>query len=158
MADDVTTLNIKGLENLIKALKARPMMVRVGVLGENAMRNDGQDGPSNATIGAWHEFGTSRTPVRSFLRMPLTVFLDKEMKKSGLLTKETLAQVIKEKSLLPWLKKVAVVAEGVVAKAFDTGGFGTWPPSDFSKKHNHQTLVESQQLRNSITSDIKEVG
>ncbi len=54
------------------------------------------------------------------------------------------------------VKKVAVVAEGIVAEAFDTGGFGQWPPSDMTHKKVHQTLVETQQLRNSITSEVKE--
>lgn len=157
MSDDVE-INVKGLDQLLKALKGKMPVARVGVLGENTVRGTGtaQESPTNAQVGAWAEFGTSKSPVRSFLRMPITVFLQKRMESSGLFTKEELKRVVTQGTLLPWLKKVGILAEGIVVEAFDTGGFGTWQPSDMRRKKNHQTLVETQQLRNSITSDVKE--
>jgi phage gpG-like protein len=68
--------------------------------------------------------------------------------------KDVLNDVLKSGTFTPWLKKVAVLAEGIVADAFASGGFGKWPPSDMTHKKNHQTLVETQQLRNSITSEV----
>lgn len=152
---ETVTLNMKGLEALIKALKATPPVARVGVLGGRALRTGG---PNNAIIGAHHEFGTSTLPVRSFLRMPISSQLEKRMQASGDLDPNIVKQIVKTGSLLPWVKRIAVMAEGIVADAFDTGGFGTWIPSDMSRKQNHQTLVETQQLRNSITSEVKENG
>lgn len=152
MADDVQ-INLKGLEQLEKALKAKSPRIRVGILGDGAPRDDGL---TNADVGAIHEFGTSSSPVRSFLRMPLTMLLEKSLEGSGAFTPATLANVVKDGSLVPWCRLVAVTAEGLVADAFDTGGFGIWPPSDMRRKTVHQTLVETQQLRNSITSEVKE--
>lgn len=157
MSDESTTVEVKGLDKLLKALKGKMPVVRVGILSGDAARAGTAKGQSNnAEIGAFHEFGTSRHPVRSFLRMPLSTLLTKRLESSGLLNRDVLKEVMAQGSVIPWLKKVAIISEGIVADAFDSDGFGTWPPSDMSKKKNHQTLVETQQLRNSITSDIKE--
>lgn len=147
-------LKMTGLEKLAKALKVKPPVARIGILGSNSSRTGG--GASNATIGAYHEFGTSNLPQRSFLRIPISDNLEKEMESSGALDKDTLKAVIAGGTLLPWVKKIAILAEGIVAGAFDTGGYGKWRPSNMAYKANHQTLVETQQLRNSITSEVTE--
>jgi phage gpG-like protein len=166
-------LETKGLDQLLKALKAKPPVARVGILGEKTNRIEGKktltfaevqslstprkggNVPTNAEIGASHEFGTSQLPQRSFLRVPLTDRLQKEMEASGALDKAVLAEVIRSGSVVPWLKKVAVLAEGIVIQAFATGGYGKWKPSDMRHKKVHMTLVETQQLRNSITSEVR---
>ena len=157
MAD--VELNTKGLEQLLKSLK-NPPVARVGILGDKSTRCTGrsQDTPTNAQIGAWHEFGTTRHPVRSFLRLPITMLLDKRLQESDAFNKDVLKRVMQGGSIAPWLRLVAIEAEAIVAGAFDSGGYGTWVPSDMRYKKNHQTLVETQQLRNSITSEVKEVG
>lgn len=146
-------LNIKGLDKLLKALKGKQPKLRVGILGDVGRAGPG---PSNATIGAAHEFGTSSLPVRSFLRLPISTMLGKELESSGALDKSSVDAVIKAGSVVPWLTKIGIVAEGIVSDAFDSGGFGTWVPSDMRYKTNHQTLVETHQLRDSITSDVQE--
>lgn len=154
MSDDVT-FKIDGLEKLLKALKmAKPPVIRIGILGSKNARTG--KASSNATVGAAHEFGTSKLPMRSFLRMPLSFELPKAIKKSGAIDKDVLNDVLKEGTFLPWLKKIAILAERTVAEAFETSGFGQWRPSNMTHKKVHQTLVETQQLRNSITSEIKE--
>lgn len=157
------TVNVKidGLQKIMKAIKERPPIARVGILGNHASRSDGTEGPNNATIGAWHEFGTRDLPVRSFLRVPISENLQKELAKSGAFKPDSLKEVIKQKSLKPWVEKMAVMAEGIVADAFDSGGFGKWPalkPETMARKKVKQLLVETQQLRNSITSEVKEVS
>lgn len=158
MSDDDIELNVKGLDKLLKALKGKAPVIRIGILGESSVRGSGtaEGSPTNAQIGAWQEFGTTKNPIRSFLRMPLSVFLQKRMESSGALSKESLNAVVAQATMLPWLKKIAILAEGLVAEAFDTAGFGTWIPSDMRRKTNHQTLIESAQLRNSITSEVRE--
>ncbi len=151
-----TTLETKGLDQLLKALKAKPPEARVGILGQKAVRTDSKAGPNNAEVGAAHEFGTATLPQRSFLRVPIAEHLEKRMESSGALDKETLQEVIRNGTILPWMKKIAVLAEGIVKEAFDTTGFGKWPPSNMRYKAVKQTLVETQQLRNAITSDVKE--
>lgn len=150
MSDDMDT---KGLDNLIKALGEEQPIGRIGVLGNGNQRKDEN---SNAEIGAKHEFGDDNLPIRSWLRMPLIDKMQESLENSGAFSKEASKKVVQEKSVVPWLKKVMVVAEGVVLDAFATGGFGKWKPSNMKYKKNHQTLVETQQLRNSVTSEVKE--
>lgn len=147
-------INVQGLEQLLKALKAKPPVGRVGILGDRNQRTGSEK--SNAEIGAFHEFGTSRLPVRSFLRVPLIDHLDKRLKASGAFDESVLARIVAEGTFRPWVQLMTLEAEGVVLDAFATGGFGKWPPSDMTHKKVKQTLVETQQLRNSITSDVQD--
>lgn len=149
------SLKVDGLDKLLKALKRQQPSARVGILGSTASRGGG--GPTNAEIGAVHEFGNSTHPVRSFLRMPLTTFLGKQVEKSGMFSKDIADEMIKKQSVVPVLEKVAVIAEGIVLEAFDTGGFGTWAPWAPGYMNNGgQLLVDTHQLRDSITSEVKD--
>lgn len=156
------TLNTKGLDQLLKALKAEPPQARVGVLGSKATRNSGggKAVSSNAEIGAVHEYGAPARgiPARSFLRVPISENLQKEMEKSGALDKKVMAEVVNQGTVVPWLKKVAVLAEGIVSDAFATAGFGKWAPWAVPNYTNNagQILVDTKQLRESITSEVKE--
>lgn len=156
---DAVILEVKGLENLLKALKAKPPEARVGILGSKTVRSPtpGESQTSNnATLGAIYEYKLDpNRPGGSFLRVPVSDHLQGEMERSGAFDKETLAEVVKAGSVLPWLKKVATLAEGIVLEAFATGGFGKWKPSDMTRKKNHQTLVETKQLRDSITNEVR---
>lgn len=160
-------LNTKGLDDLLKALKGKLPTVSVGILGKNTRSssatfdqvvNGKVSFETNASIGAKHEFGEvtkfGKLPVRSFLRVPITDHLQKYLDASGAFEEDSIKKVIKEKSLVSFLKKIGIVAENIVSDAFATGGFGLWKPSNMAFKKNHQTLVETQQLRNSITSRV----
>jgi hypothetical protein len=149
MSDD---LNTKGLDKLIKALSDETSRARVGILSG---KNQRRDQSSNATIGLKHEFGDDKVPMRSFLRAPITDEMQNYLEKSQVFTTENLKEVIDEKSLLTWIKKIGIIGETIVLDAFQSGGFGKWIASNMKNKKNHQTLVETQQLRNSITSEAK---
>lgn len=131
--------------------------VKVGILGEKNSRSGSM---TNAQIGAMHEFGTTTIPKRSFLREPISDNLDKELKKAGLLDKKVIAKIIKESSAAELLAQVGILAEGIIADAFATGGFGKWPAWKTKGYENNtgNILVDTQQLRNSITSEVVENG
>lgn len=151
---DDDTIDTKGLEKLIKAMKVKPPVARVGVLGSKPR----EGGSSNADIGAKHEFGSPSEglPQRSFLRVPLNDNLEKFLDSSGAFDKDAMESVIKLGTFLPWIRKMAIVAEKVVAEAFASGGFGKWAPHSPGYTNNTgQILVDTQQLRNSITSEVK---
>lgn len=164
MADKVT-INLTGLDAIAKAFKGKLPIIRVGILGNDArsMQVQGKDGnfttqvSSNATIGAAHEFGTSTMPQRSFLRMPLQTKLDKAIEKSDMKKTEYLNEVIKTKSIRVFMGKIAVLAKAVIKEAFLTGGFGKWAKWKNPKYTNNtgQILVNTQQLRDSISSEVK---
>lgn len=144
--------NTKALEKIIAALAEKGATVRVGIPAGSTR----SDGHTNAQVGAWHEFGTSKMPVRSFLRMPIENHLAPAVEKADVLNKKQIANIIKTKSLTGVMTHLGIVAETVVQDAFDTGGFGEWIPSDFSRKQNHETLVETAQLRRAVTSEVIE--
>lgn len=146
----------KKLDALIKGLKGELPMVKVGILGAKNARTSEKGGPSNASIGAKHEFGLDGMPVRSFLRQPLIDFMQKYLEESKAFDVEALKKILQEGTIVPWLKKIGIVAERVIADGFDSGGFGKWLPSNMEFKKNHQTLVETGQLRNAITSEVEE--
>lgn len=177
MSDEAFDLNSKSLDGLLKVLKGDMKRVRVGILGGKTTRNDAPvDGGSsinatkksgapktnfevstNAAVGAIHEFGTDKMPMRSFLRVPIAENLQKRLESSGAFGPDELARVVKETSFLPWLQRIGAVAERIVSDAFDTGGFGKWPKwkTKGYTSNTGQVLVDTQQLRNSITSDVK---
>lgn len=153
MSEDDTELDLSGLEKLEKAIQNAPI-VKVGILGDGSKRQNG--GLTNASVGLVHEVGDGQMPQRSFLRVPISERLDKEIESAGIVNRVTLRQIIKTGSLVDFMRKVGVIAEGIVADAFATGGFGKWKKSDMRYKKVHMTLVETQQLRNSITSEVEE--
>lgn len=155
IGEDTVYLNTKNLDNILKAFKTNMSRARVGILGAKTTRKD--PGSTNAGIGAIHEFGSSKMPMRSFLRVPISENLQKRMESSGALDKDVLNEVVKTASFIPWLKKVAVLAEGIVAEAFESGGFGKWPAwrTKGYKNYNNRILDDTGQLKDSITSDVK---
>lgn len=160
MADeDETTLNMTGLDKLIRLMGVKPPTAKVGILGTKVARDakaGTEGGLNNAEVGSFHEFGSGNNPQRSFLRVPIAELLEKRMESSGALDKDVLAEAVASGSLTPYMKKIAVLAEDIVLGAFDSGGYGKWQPSNMAHKTNAQTLVETQQLRNSVTSEVKE--
>ena len=142
----------KKLEQLIKALnESAKVHVKIGVLGEGEKRDDGM---SNAEIGRIHEFGIGQHQ-RSFLRVPLMDHLNEELKQAGAFSDESVKQILREGSFKPFFGRVAVLGERIVQDAFDTSGNGKWPESNMANKVTKQTLVESRQLRRSITSKVE---
>lgn len=156
MNNDAFEFKDKGLKDIIRALGESSPTAKVGILGSGkAARTKGDSWVSNAEIGIKHEFGDETVPMRSFLRMPISKKLQKYLDDSKFFGSDSIKLIVTEKNLLSWVKKIAVLAEAIVSDAFDTGGFGEWKPSNMKNKKNQQTLVETQQLRNSITSEVK---
>lgn len=181
MADSDVKLDLSKLNEIVKILGANAPYAKVGILGPKAQRTEGKKTLTyaevmglgkkikyssnskppltNVEIGMAHEFGVvSRgLPQRSFLRVPLTTKLAKafENQISLAYAKQVFDQVIATKSLLPWVKMMAVLAEGVVLGGFASGGYGKW--KKWKKGYTNNTgniLVDTQQLRNSISFEI----
>lgn len=149
-------LKLDGLHSIIRAVKnSEKTYVKIGILGSHGARNDGS-GKTNSEIGAIHEFGGAKMPQRSFIRMPISQMLNKELEKGGSFTPDALKKVIDQKSMVPYLEKIGIAGEAVISDAFATRGFGQWKMSNMSRKEIKQTLVESWSLRDSITYEVIE--
>lgn len=134
---------------------------------------------NNPTLGLIHEFGTKgevvtvasgetgphaqkdiqiRTrapiPARSFLRMPLTLELPREIEKIG---RAVWRKIILKKGIVAALGDLGTTARNVVDKAFETGGFGQWAPNSpvtIRRKGSSKPLIDTAQLRKSVTYEV----
>lgn len=157
---------------------AGKLRVRVGILGSHVDRGMDEAGRkkgyeqrfdrdfneeplTNPEIGAIHEFGRvgdNPLPARSFLRMPLQTKLVGEVDKIG---KKVFQHLIIKKDVRTALKALGVVAENVIQAAFATGGFGLWKKLSaytIRKKKSSAILIDTAQLRKSITSAVTDAG
>ncbi len=153
MADSTTTLNMQPLQNFIKALK-NPKLVQIGVFEENDGRSDGK---SNATIGARWELDQSTN--RSFLRVPLIERMQEKLASSSAFNPETLAFILEEKSLDPWIDYIGSTAKQIVLGGFESSGYGKWTPnapSTIARKGHEQVLIDTEQLKDSIDYKLVE--
>lgn len=106
--------------------KAKGARVKVGVLGNTTGRwGPGSGNWTNAGLGVVHEFGSIQrnVPARSFLRMPLMTRLPKKVDEIG---RATWRSIVLTKGIMPALGSLGLVAENLVQRAFETGGFGQW--------------------------------
>ncbi len=143
--------------------KAKNARVRVGILGSKADRfaiTGAAAVKNNPTIGLEHEYGVMHnpwgciTPARSFLRMPLMTRLGLEIEKIG---RSVFRAIVLKRGINVALQNLGAVGENVVQQAFATGGFGQWPALSaitIRKKGSSAILIESAQLRKSVTSQV----
>ena len=154
MAEDTEIyLDTKNLDALVKVLQENKSYIKVGIIGNKAARDGNVD---NATVGASHEFGTSKMEQRSFLRMPLNEKLSGYLENSDLDGEVLLKKMVAEKGLMFFLKKIATLAERVITDAFTTQGWGQWAKWKNPKYKNKTGMVlqNTTQLRESISTEI----
>lgn len=167
MAKDKVEVKYKGglLNKLLRNVKNMGY-IKLGIIGTSnnqRAKKDGQkEAPTNAYIGAVHEFGyeDKNIPQRSFLRMPIEDDFDNKLL-NNTNPKELTRQLVKDPD--GFLEEVAEVAKAVVLEAFDRGGSSKtkWPPlapDTLKRKKNLQILVETTQLRDSIDYEIIKGG
>lgn len=153
------TFDLSGLDGFKKSI-ASTYKTRVGVLGEKASRSDG-GGINNAELGMIQMFGsvTNNIPPRDFLKLPIELNrreIISEMQKSG-----SVRAAIDKGNYKQVFVLLGLIAEGYVAKAFETGGFGQWPPlkaSTIAQKGSSAPLIDTGQLKRSISSDVVKAG
>lgn len=138
--------------------------VHVGLFANTASRVNRRSGiDHNPSLGAVHEFGasfsrkgtgsTTTIPRRSFLEMPLSLYLGSELLRSG----ANWIELIATRGLPYALARLGLVGEDVVQEAFATGGFGNWPalaPETIRRKGSSAILIESAQMRKAISSRV----
>ena len=145
--------NLNGLNKLTK--DAGDMRARVGILGSHAARTD-DSGIDNATLGIIQMFGslTKNIPPRDFLVMPVETHSKEIVRAMG-------SSSVKAAIVAGDFKKVysllGAKALEYVLMAFETSGFGQWPPnapSTIRQKGSDRPLVDTSQLRRAQTNDV----
>ena len=104
---------------------------------------------NNASIGALHEKGdpNRNIPIRSWLEIPIWLHL--EDNKEYLAT--AMYAALRGFDLRPFFIKLGIAGEKTVQEAFDTSGWGAWPPPKWRKG---SPLIDTGQLRKSVTSAV----
>jgi len=147
-------VDLSGLDKMIKGLKS-PWFVDIGILG--AKGSTEQDGITLAGIGAVQEFGSidGRVPERSFIRMPLETG-QKQIEEQ---VSPTMQKDMAEGNIKHIFQNIGIAGEARIQEAFETGGFGEWAPnapSTIEKKGSDSPLIDTGNLRKSVTSKVSQ--
>lgn len=153
MKQSKITFNISSLKEL-RAELSKGYKSKVGVIGSKATRQNSQGGFNNAEIGIVHEMGSEflNIPARSFLRMPI----ESQRKELAEYAKKK-KELISNGDLIKFFSLIGIKAEEIIQKAFETQGFGKWAansPSTIAKKGSSAPLIDTGELRKSITSEV----
>lgn len=149
--------DFSGLVKLRQEL-SKSFEARVGILGTNSSNSrEDKSFLTNSDIGFKHEFGSrsENIPKRSFLREPMMEKLNDDVIKKRL----KLKKIIESLDMKSFFVTLGIIGESVVQRAFSTRGFGKWPPNSpatIARKKSDSPLIDTAQLRKSITSDVKE--
>jgi hypothetical protein len=166
-------IDLHKLEQMQKSLALR-YAAQVGILGSKAQdrketveiksgKNQGKhkagkgaSAKTNAEIGLDHEKGVKsrRLPRRSFLEMPLTT---KRMELKAVKSALWRAFTAGKGTIGDAYLKLGIAAEVVIQNAFETAGFGQWPPlkpRTIAQKQSSAILIDTAQLRRSIDSRV----
>ena len=160
MANNIK-VTLKGLDALTRALGGQ-FSIKVGIMGNIAQKTHNNGELTNAEIGFINEFGSykRKIPPRSFLGMPLRLYLADFLLKKKSFSKQAIDEAVKNGTLLDLAKKVGIVAEEVIQQAFATRGFGNWKPnapSTIKSKGSDSPLIDTGELRRSITSKAEKI-
>lgn len=117
----------KQMDELIKVLN-EDYILRIGILGSKAKAKHGDSNLTNAELGTFHEFGTSRMARRSFLEDSLNEKLQFNTEDMKNIRKSVWKNVFVKKKPREFLKDLGAKALDVIESAFATNGFGKWKP------------------------------
>ena len=149
-------IDLSKFTNFIKSTQSGEF-VKVGILADGGKVNRNEGDVNNPTIGLENELGsiTKNIPPRSFLRMPLEYKREEIMK--DMASSKLVKKAIDNLSIITVLKLLGKVAEGKIQKAFESKGFGKWKensPVTIAKKGSSAPLIDTSQLRDSVTSSV----
>lgn len=130
IGDSEVSGDFSKLEKLVENL-GKKFYTDIGILGAGGKTEEG--GITLAGIGAVQEFGTNKAgrgrktviPERSFIRMPLETGQESIEKQ----IEPRMQELIENGDIETIFKLIGIAGEARVQEAFETGGFGTWPPN-----------------------------
>jgi len=140
-----------GAQELLKRMKMK-LDIRVGILGDEASAQHADSDETNVAIGTKHEFGID-VPQRSFIRETVDLNTNEIKKVQRLAAKKIIqgkSSNIKRFGDLVGLSVVAMIQERI--------SDGIPPPNSpitIEKKGSSKPLIDTGQLRSSITYDVK---
>jgi len=148
--------NLKATTQYLKNLQAmKTHYVAVGLPASKVAGKKYEGGVDVVDVGAAHEFGTEDIPERSFLRAPF------ELRKSEInraIEKAVELVGAGKYDAVTALNRVGVTARNISVRAFESGGYGTWPDiKEETKKAKGSSaiLIDKGELRGEITWEVR---
>lgn len=153
------TVNLGKLEEIKKQV-GDTYRARVGVLGGKASRQNGSSGINNAELMLIHMFGseTRNIPARDPLHAPIIKHRRELIRKVGT---GAMRAAFEAGNYRRMFELLGIAAESIVQNAFETAGDGLWPalsPATIKAKGSSRPLIDTAQLRRSVTSDVIKSG
>lgn len=151
-------MNLDGLDAMRQQI-GDTYKARVGIIGGHAQRPD-SSGLNNAEIGLIMLVGsmTRNIPARNWLTMPIERMMPEIIKAMG----QGAAKSAFDRGDFHRLFEIlGIKAEEAIQMAFETAGFGTWPPnapSTVRAKGSDAPLIDTGNLRKNITSEVVKKG
>ena len=141
----------RGYNALVKKVFAqRKPILEVGVLSSASGNYAG--GTSIVDVATWNEFGTSRIPSRSFLR----AWFDEGSDRAREWLSSGMKAVIKGKTTADkMLEMIGLKIVGEIQTRMASSIPPPNAPSTVAKKGSTTTLIDTGQLRSSISSRVK---
>lgn len=153
-------LGWKALQRGLDRLREQDPNVEIGLIGKKGAEGHrkSDEGLRVAELGAIHEFGIG-VPERSFLR---STFDAKKGPYGGVLTRTLRAELIQHvKMRTTWdlsksvaLRRMGLKVEGDIKARIAQGIPPPNHPITIARKGSSKTLIDSGQLRNSVTSAV----
>lgn len=152
--------NLNELNRIMKGLKD-DYTVRIGILGSDAGEIHTGSSLTNAEIGTFHEFGTSKMPRRSFLEEPLKAGLTFDQDEMRDMKKLLWKQFFVKGSPEAFMEKLMYKALSVIKASWNAGGNPAWQSltantlkQKAKKNQSPAILTATTQLRNSISGVV----
>lgn len=111
------------------------------------------DGPTVAQVACWNEFGTEHSPARPFMRQTYEDYSEDIIKRGQSEIKKEIAtgSPNAEKTF----NAIGVCVKGYIQKEIVEGDFEPNAPSTIAKKGSSRPLIDTGQMRQSVTYVIK---
>lgn len=155
----VTEIGILGASSHNRKATAPRMATERSASGKGHASQDTASTKTNAEIGAMMEYGVKnktsggwQVPPRSFLFVPLMMNLMNEVNKKA----DVFNKYLNMANIHKCYELLGISAENVVQNAFKVSGPGWDPnaPSTIARKGSAKPLIDTGQLRKSITSRV----
>lgn len=125
--------------------------VTVGVQGDQAGQTDGKSGATLAEIATANEFGTDRIPARSFIRSTM----DESRADIANVQQRAFAAVVTgQRSVHDGLSLIGMAAQAKIQAKISSNIPPPNAPSTIAAKGSSSTLIDTGQLRQSISFEV----
>lgn len=144
---------MKSFLEKMKKSSGRPN-VRIGFLGGKVHQGEGES-LTVAQIAAYNEFGTERTPERSFIRSTLDENRQKYIEQTKNLYRRC---VLQQLTVGQALRLMGELIKADIQNKIVNGPFTANSPATIKRKGSSKPLIDTGQMRQSVTYQVKENG